>query len=281
MQNTNSLSVSAVVPCYNHWDTVGLTIESILKQSVSVDEIFLIDDCSSSTCPDSILDLSIRIKLIRNKKNMGRGYCRNIGVNLCKADYILMVDSTNSIESDFIKKSLKYFEDDNIAAVSGTLRSVNLDNTLLRWRSRHLFKEDKIGNSMEKSTMLITYGTLMSKSAIMKCGGFNPCLKYKEDQDLGSKFEVNELYVIGDPNIAVYSLRVNSLWEVLERYCRWNMDINEKPSFIGYLKNIKASLKPMIQSDLKNGDYKAIFISLLVPHFQLYYSVKTFLKEIS
>lgn len=191
-----------------------------------------------------------------------------------------MVDSTNSIESDFLKKSLKYFEDQSVASVSGTLRSLKLNNTLLRWRSRHLFKEDKIGNSMEKSTMLITYGTLMAKSAIMKCGGFNPGLKYKEDQDLGTKFEANGLYVIGDPNISVYSLSINTLFEVLERYCRWNMDINERPSLLGYLKNIKASIKPMMESDLKNGDYKAILISLLVPHFQLYYSVKTFLKEI-
>ena len=280
MLGTSKPSVSAVIPCYNHWSTVGITITSILNQSIAVNEIFLIDDCSSINCPDSILGLSKRIKLIRNKNNMGRGYCRNLGVNLSNSEYILMVDSTNSIESDFLKKSFKYFEDQGVASVSGTLRSLKRSNTLLRWRSRHLFKEDKIGNSMEKSTMLITYGTLMAKSAVMKCGGFNPALKYKEDQDLGNRFETHGLYVIGDPNISVYSLSINSLFEVLERYCRWNMDINEIPSLRGYLSNIKASIKPMMESDIKNGDYKAVFISLLVPHFQLYYSFKTYLKEV-
>ena len=41
---------------------------------------------------------------------------------------------------------------------------------------------------------------------------------------------------------------------------------------------IKA-FRPMIQSDLDDGDWSAL-ISLPVPHAQLYFSCKTFTKEI-
>jgi glycosyltransferase involved in cell wall biosynthesis len=244
-----------------------------------VNEIIVIDDASVETCPKDILDISSKIKVIRNKENRGRGYCRNLGVQNSNGQYILMVDATNYIEERFIKKSLRHFDDKSVIAVSGTLRSTMCNSALSRWRSRHLFKEQSIGCEKVKSHMLITYGTMFSRDALQIAGGFNPSLRYKEDQDVGNRLKKNNLHVIGDPNISIFPSRTNSLYQLLERYCRWNMDIDERPTFIGYLLNIKASIKPMMQMDLKDGDIKSLFISMLVPHFQLFFSVKTFLNN--
>ena len=211
---------------------------------------------------------------------MGRGYTRNLGVRLCKGNFILMVDATNIIEKDFVWKALKYFKDNSIAAVSGTLRTFDSSTFIDRWRTRHLFKENKIGSSMEKSSMLITYGTLFSKKHINCAGGFNHKLRYKEDEDLGKRFRDHNIFVIGDPNISVFCVKKNSILEVLERYCRWYMDIDEKISFRGYFHNIKASIKPMMEKDLKDKDYLSALISLLVPHFQLIYSIRQHFKNL-
>jgi cellulose synthase/poly-beta-1,6-N-acetylglucosamine synthase-like glycosyltransferase len=210
---------------------------------------------------------------------MGRGFCRALGLENSIGQYIIMVDATNFIEERFIEKSLQDFYDKSVLAVSGTLRSTKNLSTLNRWRSRHLFKEQSIGNKKVKSHMLITYGTLFSRDALTKIGGFNPTLRFKEDQDLGNRLKQFNLYVIGDPNISIFPSKSNSLYELMERYSRWNMDIHEKPSCIGYLKNIKACIKPMIQLDLQEGDFKSVFISVLVPHFQLFFSIKTFINN--
>jgi glycosyltransferase involved in cell wall biosynthesis len=257
------------------------TLRSILNQTIEVNEIVVIDDHSRILHSESILKLSPKIKLIVNKKNEGRGYCRNLGVNVTTGNFILMVDATNFIEPDFIKKSIIHFSDSSIGAVSGAITSLQRNNVLERWRARHLFKENERERFPAKCSMLITYGTLFSRDAINNAGGFNPNLRYKEDQDLGTKFQESGIYVIGDPNISIYCLKLNSLTEVLERYARWYMDVDEIPTLQGYLHNIKGSFKPMMVKDLVDGDIFSIFISLLTPHFQLFHSLKTYLKRIS
>ena len=98
-------------PCYNHSGLVVKTLKSILNQTVEVNEIVVIDDHSRILHSDSILNLSPKIKLVINKTNKGRGYCRNLGVNVTTGNFILMVDATNFIEPDFIKKSIIHFSD--------------------------------------------------------------------------------------------------------------------------------------------------------------------------
>ena len=121
------------------------TLKSILNQTVEVNEIVVIDDHSRKLHSDSILNLSPKIKLIINKTNKGRGYCRNLGVNVTTGNFILMIDATNFIEPDFIKKSIIHFSDSSIGAVSGALTSLKRNNVLERWRARHLFKENERG----------------------------------------------------------------------------------------------------------------------------------------
>lgn len=127
--------------------------------------------------------------------------------------------------------------------------------------------------------MLITYGTLLRRSAIQKAGGFNKSLRFKEDQEMGERLEKFGFVVVGDPEIKIYSSITNSFLELMERYSRWYMDINEKPSLKGYLHNIKASFRPMMQEDLKDRDFYSIFITLLLPHFQFFYCIKNFLER--
>jgi glycosyltransferase involved in cell wall biosynthesis len=74
---------------------------------------------------ESILKLSSKIKLVINKTNKGRGFCRDLGVRMTTGNFILMVDATNYIEPDFIKKSMIHFSDSSIGAVSGALTSLN------------------------------------------------------------------------------------------------------------------------------------------------------------
>ena len=121
---------------------------------------------------------------------------------------------------------------------------------------------------------------IVRKSAFVAAGGFNESLRYKEDQEMGKRLEKIGYFVIGDPNIKVFPTKSNGLLELMERYSRWYMDINDKPSIRGYLHNISASFRPMIEEDIKDGDYLAIFISVLVPHFQLFFSFKEYLGHI-
>ena len=122
-----------------------------------------------------------------DRKNRRPGLFRKLSGKKSGGKYIMLVDATNYVEERFIEKSLRHFNDKSVIAVSGTLRSTKCNSTLSRWRARHLFKEQSIGSKKVRSHMLITYGTLFSRDALKTAGGFNPNLRYKEDEDVGNR----------------------------------------------------------------------------------------------
>lgn len=250
-------------------------MRSIKKQSIAVTEILIIDDGSIIPCPHEELIEDSGIRIIRLDQNRGRGYCRNLAFKEVSGEYVLNLDATNSLEYRFIEKALPHFSDSHIAAVSGALISKKKENAVDRWRARHLFREASLKDAWaEPCSMLITYGTIFIRRAIEEAGGFNPLLRFKEDQDMGERLASVGYQIVGDPKLEVYPTISNTVSEVLERYSRWYMDADEKPSLKGYWHNLKASFRPMMETDLRDGDWGSAFISMLAPHFQLYHSIK-------
>lgn len=275
MNSIKPPSISAIIPCFNHWESLHTAVESIKKQSISVTETVIIDDGSFEPCPLEELIEDSKIRIIRLDENRGRGYCRNLAFKETSGEYVLNLDATNSLEECFIEKALPHFLDSQIAAVSGALISKKKDSAVDRWRARHLFHESSLKEAWaEPCSMLITYGTLFARKFIDELGGFNPKLRFKEDQEMGDRLASAGYLIIGDPKIEVYPTISNSVPEVLERYSRWYMDTDEKPSLKGYWHNFKASFRPMMALDLSEGDWASAFISMLAPHFQLYHSIK-------
>ena len=275
MNSIQRPSISAIIPCFNHWESLYTAVQSIKKQSISVTETVIIDDGSFEPCPLEELIEDSKIRIIRLDENRGRGYCRNLAFKETSGEYVLNLDATNSLEKCFIEKALPHFSDSQIAAVSGALISKKKDNAVDRWRARHLFHESSLKEAWaEPCSMLITYGTLFARKFIDELGGFNPKLRFKEDQEMGDRLASAGYLIIGDPKLEVYPTISNSVPEVLERYSRWYMDTDEKPSLKGYWHNFKASFRPMMALDLSEGDWASAFISMLAPHFQLYHSIK-------
>ena len=148
-----------------------------------------------------------------------------------------------------------------------------------KWRSRHLFKEEvDFGQKPQSTTLLITYGTLLRKSHTLQIGNFNQDLRHTEDGELGQRLLAAGYSLLGYPQLKVFSLVENNLWEVLERYWRWYIGKNEQMNIHDYFHAIKASIKPMAQTDFTQGDWGCIPISLLCPH---YCFAKTWLRKLT
>lgn len=275
MNNQFQTSISAVIPCFNHWESIVSAVRSIQSQSIPVIETLIIDDGSEVPCPHKDLLEDPDVRIIRLNQNRGRGYCRNLAFKETSGQLILNLDATNSLEHRFIEKALPHFSDNRVAAVYGALKSKEKKKAVDRWRARHLLKEASLENAIaEPCSMLITYGTIFAREVIEDVGGFDPRLRFKEDQDLGERLSSRGYHIMGDPKLEIYCSVSNTIFQVLERYSRWYMDSDEKPSLKGYWHNLKASFRPMMETDLRDGDWGSIFISMLVPHFQLYHSIK-------
>lgn len=104
---------SIIVPVYNAEKYLDDCIQSLTGQEYSNLEIILVDDGSSDSslkiC-ERYKNADSRIKLFR-KENGGQGSARNVALKHATGDYILFVDSDDTIASDTISKNLIFFKE--------------------------------------------------------------------------------------------------------------------------------------------------------------------------
>ena len=88
--------VSIIIPYYKNIKFIKETINSILNQTYKNFEIIIVyddeDQADLSTIKQVVINQS-KIKLIINKKNIGAGLSRNIGILNANGDYVAFIDS--------------------------------------------------------------------------------------------------------------------------------------------------------------------------------------------
>lgn len=97
--------VSVIVTSYNHSEYLKQRMDSLLKQTYSPVEIIVIDDCSTDES-SSVLEEYRHIpnlKLNMLKENGGYANACNLGVKLCKGNYIMFAECDDYNEPDHIE----------------------------------------------------------------------------------------------------------------------------------------------------------------------------------
>lgn len=83
--------VSVVIPAYNVGKYIGRTIESVLRQKRSADEIIVVDDGSSDETAIVVKQYGDRVRYIY-QENGGASVARNTGIEAARFDWIALLD---------------------------------------------------------------------------------------------------------------------------------------------------------------------------------------------
>ena len=105
--------ISVIVPVYNAEKYIERCVDSILAQTYTDWELYLIDDGSEDNSLAKIKKyekLESRIRVI-HQNNQGAGASRNYGLDLVSGDYVVFVDSDDYIESSYFELLSKHKED--------------------------------------------------------------------------------------------------------------------------------------------------------------------------
>ena len=108
--------VSVIIPYYKTVNYIESTVKSVLNQTYKNFEIIIIYDDNNQKDFKFIQSLKLldkRIKIISNKKNIGAGLSRNIGIRNCKGDYICFIDSDDLWEKNKLSKQLNFMMKNN------------------------------------------------------------------------------------------------------------------------------------------------------------------------
>lgn len=122
--------VSIIVPAYNVADYIGQTIKSILNQNYTDFELIIIDDGSTDSTADVVMQYSKaddRIRFVQ-QPNGGAARARNKGLSLTKGEFIVFIDGDDIISEDFISSNIGFFsENPSLDWVAVSIKRVDKD----------------------------------------------------------------------------------------------------------------------------------------------------------
>lgn len=103
--------VSAVIINFNGFDYVKDLIPTIKKQSYGVDEIIVIDDCSTDDSFEKLKKELPGVIVKQTEKNSGPGVARDLGRKIAKNKKILFLDNDTELPKDTVKKLVEASKD--------------------------------------------------------------------------------------------------------------------------------------------------------------------------
>ena len=170
-----NILVSIILTAYNAQDTIGLAIESIIKQTYNNIELIIIDDASTDNTLNIIKatlnkfkqsNKSDKIKVIELKKNMGCYFAKNIGIRFCNGNIIGFQDADDISLLNRIEIQAKEIIDNDYEIVGSEI--IRCSETL--YSLNNLDQDVKKESSKNPSRFGLI--TLLFKNEVFKNNGF-------------------------------------------------------------------------------------------------------------
>ncbi len=219
--------VSIIIPYYKKIKYIKKTINSILVQTYSKFEIILIHDDPNDLDFKYLSFLQKkdkRIRLLKNKNNIGAGFSRNKGINHAKGYYIAFCDADDTWKKDKLKKQISFMKKKKIDFSFTSYNQINTKGkkikTILAPKKQgfdDLLKDCKVG----LSTVILKKKIIKDKYPFIK-------LKTKEDLYLWIKLSKKNTLVGYD--------KVLSSWRKLDDSLSSNSFQKIKDGFTLYYK---------------------------------------------
>lgn len=188
------MNISALIPTYNRQAQVLRAIDSILAQTVPVDEIIVVDDGSTDGSAEAIRSrYGSRVTVIQ-QGNAGVSAARNRGIREARGAWIAFLDSDDVWLPTKIQRQIEALaaKDDNFGlCFTDCIYEGDPDKKLSVFQETGLGKAPTF-SSLEEPAMYIltsrepfwTQSLLVRRSLLESLGGFDEALTIREDTDV-------------------------------------------------------------------------------------------------
>ena len=164
----NKTLVSIIVPCYNQAQYISEALKTVLEQTHSNWECFIVNDGSTDNIEEVLeewLKKDNRFVYIKIN-NKGVSNARNIGIEATKGTFILPLDADDKIAFDYIELALKEFKkDSHLKVVYGNAERFGIIKGLWELKNFSL-------KSLAQSNMIYC-SALYKKTEWEKVGGYD------------------------------------------------------------------------------------------------------------
>ncbi|XQW85360.1 glycosyltransferase family 2 protein [Thalassotalea piscium] len=221
-----SLSISVVIPFYYAEEFFKESLNSVLNQTVTVNEIIVVNDgCGQST--EDYLAKFPEINVINLPDNQGPSIARNTGIKAAKGEWIAFLDADDLWEPNKLELQIQFLEQNpQFTACHTGIETFNNKGAIRQFTDKpfDLTIEDLLVSSHVTPPSL-----MIKKTTLESVNFFDQTIKCSEDHDLSMR-----LILAGH--------KIGFLDQVLTKVRRMNhgnISSNGRRIFIGHGQLIK------------------------------------------
>ena len=113
-------TVAAVVVSWNRLDLLKACLQTLRNQTHPLTQLIVIDNGSADGSPEWLRQQN-DVELIENAANRGFAAANNQGIELARANFVLLANSDVEIAPDYIERCLDHFNRAEVGSVTGKL----------------------------------------------------------------------------------------------------------------------------------------------------------------
>ncbi|MCW3995566.1 MAG: glycosyltransferase [Candidatus Bathyarchaeota archaeon] len=194
------VKVSIIVAAYNNQATIGECLKSLFAQNYPKDafEVIVMDGGSKDETVKIAQQFPAKVLSIRINCPAAYNYAHKI------AAYPILgfVDADAKVEADWLLKLVPHLSEPQVAGVSGSIETWNMDNPWARSIGYELkMRYSRIGKYTGR---IATMNLLLKKSVIEEAGGWDEKLPSQYDTDLGYRISAKGYKIAYEPSAVCY-----------------------------------------------------------------------------
>lgn len=271
-------TISVIMAVYNSENYLSKAINSILSQTYKDFELIIVDDASidnSSRIINRFEKVDSRIIVIHNKKNLGIGKSRNIGMDKASGEYIAVMDSDDVSLDNRLQKQITYMKQNPDSLVlGGQLMLIDCNDDVIQATTDYpikIYRWDTL-----TSTRVIAHPCMMiRRDYLQRLGGYPENYVNCVDRGLFQKMSLDKDFNMQNLEDLILKYRVHQASTSLK-----NGNIQKRNSFIFRKETIEALLGQSISDDefsmIFDKEIQSASVSLTRNSFNLF---EAFLKK--
>jgi glycosyltransferase involved in cell wall biosynthesis len=207
-------SLALCIPAYNAAAHIQRLLESALAQTISFDEIWVYDDCSTDETGKIAVELGA--KVIRGDINRGCSHGKNVLAEHTTCQWIHFHDADDALYPNFVEQAHKWMALENppdIVLFDYEWRQDDTGELIgIRKFDDAQVRRDAIAYTIREQ--INPFCGLYRSSAYLQAGGYDtdPLVLYNEDVAFHCRMAIAGLKFAADPTVTVINYcRVNSM----------------------------------------------------------------------